>query len=421
MIQLLILADDFTGALDTGIQFVEKGIPTQIDTGERLETIRILSDTEVLVLDLETRPLSVEKAGEKVSESVRWAKKQGIPRIYKKTDSALRGNIGSELEAVLKEFGRDRLYFIPAFPELGRFTKNGVQYLDGIPLSQTAFGRDLFEPITCPYIPDLIGAQSRVKVVSLNVGQKIPVMCEGEKVIYVCDAETDGDITERLEELKKENELSMLAGCAGCASHLPEYLGLHGNCQKSYFKTEKLIISCGSLNPITERQMDYLESKGILRIHLTAEQRMDYSYYDSEKGKAFLNYLERMCRTNKVIIIDTLERGAFKEFSEAQKSGMSKNEIRFAIVSSQGRIIKELIKRTDVNTILVTGGDTLMGFVKEIDGAQLVPICELNQGTVLSRIDMDGKPVQIISKSGGFGREELMEEIIEKIVLLKPL
>ena len=32
MVKLLIIADDFTGALDTGIQFVNKGIATQVFT-----------------------------------------------------------------------------------------------------------------------------------------------------------------------------------------------------------------------------------------------------------------------------------------------------------------------------------------------------------------------------------------------------
>ena len=30
MVKLLIIADDFTGALDTGIQFAKKGIETQV-------------------------------------------------------------------------------------------------------------------------------------------------------------------------------------------------------------------------------------------------------------------------------------------------------------------------------------------------------------------------------------------------------
>ena len=37
MVKLLMIADDFTGALDTGIQFVKKGIKTQVFTEQIIE------------------------------------------------------------------------------------------------------------------------------------------------------------------------------------------------------------------------------------------------------------------------------------------------------------------------------------------------------------------------------------------------
>ena len=57
MVKLLMIADDFTGALDTGIQFAKEGIGTQVFTTQDLENINIKSDTEVIVIDAETRPL----------------------------------------------------------------------------------------------------------------------------------------------------------------------------------------------------------------------------------------------------------------------------------------------------------------------------------------------------------------------------
>ena len=53
MVKLLIIADDFTGALDTGIQFKKYGICTQVFTKTRIEDNEINPDTEVLVIDSE--------------------------------------------------------------------------------------------------------------------------------------------------------------------------------------------------------------------------------------------------------------------------------------------------------------------------------------------------------------------------------
>ena len=37
MVKILIIADDFTGALDTGISFSQKGIFTRVVLGSQLE------------------------------------------------------------------------------------------------------------------------------------------------------------------------------------------------------------------------------------------------------------------------------------------------------------------------------------------------------------------------------------------------
>ena len=106
MVELMIIADDFTGALDSGVHFAEKGIRTRVivsmENDRSWEECLLSGETTVLVVDAETRHASPEQAGRKVSAIVSDGRKAGIPYIYKKTDSALRGNIGSELEAALK-------------------------------------------------------------------------------------------------------------------------------------------------------------------------------------------------------------------------------------------------------------------------------------------------------------------------------
>ena len=48
MLLLLILADDFTGALDTGVQFAACGIPTRVVVGEQVDFAA--NDAAVLVV-----------------------------------------------------------------------------------------------------------------------------------------------------------------------------------------------------------------------------------------------------------------------------------------------------------------------------------------------------------------------------------
>ena len=103
MVKLLIIADDFTGALDTGVQFAAGGAETRVVTNTDYDFDRVDENVQVLVLDAETRHLSRDEAYRVVFHITKKAFESGIPFIYKKTDSALRGNIGSELKAVLDD------------------------------------------------------------------------------------------------------------------------------------------------------------------------------------------------------------------------------------------------------------------------------------------------------------------------------
>ena len=61
-------------------------------------------------------------------------------RIYKKTDSLLRGNIGAELRALCDAAGSGPLVFAPAYPTGGRTTIDGIHRLEGIPVADASAG-----------------------------------------------------------------------------------------------------------------------------------------------------------------------------------------------------------------------------------------------------------------------------------------
>ena len=63
MVKLLLIADDFTGALDTGIQFAKYGAATRMLTSSEIdEDLWQNKITEVLVVDTETRHLNARES-----------------------------------------------------------------------------------------------------------------------------------------------------------------------------------------------------------------------------------------------------------------------------------------------------------------------------------------------------------------------
>ncbi|MBM7871406.1 uncharacterized protein YgbK (DUF1537 family) [Clostridium pascui] len=415
MIKLLIIADDFTGALDTGVQFVNKGIETKIITDINFDFKTIPETTEVLVIDSETRPLSKEKAYNVVHNIVKRGMEAGINVIYKKTDSALRGNIGSELTAVIDAGGGRILSFIPAFPKVNRITKEGIHYLGGVPISETAFGKDPFEPVTSSYIPDIIKVQSNVKVACIREVSDFKLNDDDKKVV-IFDAKTDEDIMKIARKLKETKTLKFIAGCAGFASYLPEILELTGTNNEVLEKTEGVFVACGSLNPITKEQVKYALSNGFNHINLTPEQKLSTDYFKKENGKKELLQIIESCKQNKLLVVDTFDaENMDATLNYAKENGIRKKDIRNKISDCLGEVVKSIMDSGISRTFMITGGDTLMGLMRQVNCTQLHPVCEIEQGAVLSFMYLNEKKLQIVSKSGGFGEKEVIVKIAQKV------
>ena len=114
MPRLLIIADDLTGAMDTGAQLAKQSGGTVVLPD--VEGLERCGHCEAAVVNTETRHATPEAAAEAVTSAVRMGRSLGVTHFYKKTDSTLRGNVGIELQAVLSASGARRLVFVPSFP-----------------------------------------------------------------------------------------------------------------------------------------------------------------------------------------------------------------------------------------------------------------------------------------------------------------
>lgn len=410
MVKLLVIADDFTGALDTGVQFAASGAETRVVTNIEYDFSRTGREVQVLVLVAETRHVKWEEAYRMVYGIAKRACESGIPYLYKKTDSALRGNIGSELKAVLDAAGKHTLHFLPAFPRMNRVTRNGIHYIDGSPVHESVFGKDPFEPVTCSYIPDMMRGEVPVTVVESMDGW------ERQNGVMVYDASTDEELMSIGSFLKEKGELGLTAGCAGFAAVLPQLLGLSGKRRERISLDKKFLVACGSVNPITVRQLDYAERAGMKRIRLTPEQKLEKDYLESEEGNRALEEWTKTALEEECCIFDTNDLPGCRAACEyAGSHGLSLDELRVRIADTLGRVVEHLVRAGVKSTMLLTGGDTLMGFMRHIGCDEIVPVCEMAPGTVLSQVDIDGRTYSIISKSGGFGEKKLIAELAEKI------
>lgn len=410
MVKLLIIADDITGALDTGAQFVSYGI-TPVLLVQREVKFDHYADglAEVLVMDVETRHVGPEEAYQVVHGLVEEAVKAGVQYVYKKTDSGLRGNICSELCAVLDASGRDFLAFLPAFPKMNRITVNGTQYIDGIPLKESVYGRDPFDPVASSYIPELfVGTKDRVRVFEKTDNYST---CVSEKTIGIFDAKTDGDLDKIVCHLMKKEQLAIMAGCAGGAAALNRAIGFK-RCWRMCPKLDRpFLVICGSVSPVSKAQVEYAQMHGFQRLSLSVEQQLKKEYLQSKEGEKMQGNLLAEFRRAKHCIIDTkasdIGNAGCENIAQVRKEGME-------IAASLGRIVGGLLKSGLEKTLMIIGGDTLLGLIKSIDCGDIQIVCELNDGMVLSRISIQGRHYWLISKSGSFGSRELLVRLAEE-------
>lgn len=414
MCLLLIIADDFTGALDTGVQFAAHGIRTRVVVDPDVDFTA--HETEVLVVDTETRHLPALKAYDIVSALTKRALRAGVGCIYKKTDSALRGNIGAELAAVLEASGDRYLPFLPAFPQTGRFTRGGVHYVDGVPVTESPFGRDPFEPVKHSVVTELIAEQCDVPVKSfpaLTAEGSVPQ----DKGILVFDAADVSDLYHTGRKLMEENGLHIMAGCAGFGAVLPRLLGIAATAPRPLPTLDpRLLVVCGSVNPITLTQLTKAEQAGFMRLRLTPRQKLEPDYWQSGEGKTELIRIETMLDENPHCIIETNDPcGNSLTADYAAALGIDRETLRVRIAGSLGHLVGEIFTSPSLGTLLLTGGDTLLQCMNCVGVRELEPLCELEQGVVLAGFTYNGHTRHVITKSGGFGQENLLTQLAARI------
>ena len=244
--------------------------------------------------------------------------------------------------------------------------------------------------------------------------RQLPEDMRGTYAEIFSDAETDEDLRKAGERLAASGRLRVTAGCAGFASVLPELLGLAvGEPPRIPKLDDGLFILCGSVNPITLRQLDYAELNGFTRLHIAPEQKLEAGYFATEDGLRTLGKWRDAIDACPWLILDANDAGRDNADTAAYaaKRGMSTEELRSGISSALGVILLEMLKARTARTMLITGGDTLFQCMDRMRVHHMEPLLEIFQGVVLSRFEAMGHARFVITKSGGFGEETLMADL----------
>lgn len=269
--KLFLIADDFTGAMDTGAQFAGLGAEVVVYTSpaEFLRNGNV--DTDVVVVNSEARHADADNAERIIRELLACA---GDVPVYLKTDSALRGNLSVTFAAALDVLGAN-VAFVPAWPASGRTTDRGMQYVNGLPLEKSSFGIDPLNPMRTSSIAAILNDTRSIEAQIIERASGIEKFSGGHGV-YVFDAVTDVDMADAAERIDSSIGYRLTAGCAGFAPYAAQYLGLAAGTRNfEYEHGTPMVVISGSANSTTFAQIDNAKAMGAKVVHLTAEEYAD--------------------------------------------------------------------------------------------------------------------------------------------------
>lgn len=414
MIELLIIADDFTGALDTGAQFSSRGIDTFVVEIDHFQVEKVPKDTQVLVVDSRTRHASAEEAYDRIAKIVGTGQQLGIRLLYIKVDSTMRGNIGSSLAAAIDTWGRNAMcVFAPAFPALQRLTIDGHQYVDGEPLENTEMKNDPFTPVKSGYLPELIAYQTNILTECVDSDKLKTIDCEcTSRKIVVVDAKCEADMNTIASYLYCKPQIIM-SGSAGLANEIAKYLE-NKKIKKERFKpAKKILVLCGSLNIHSVEQVGAAIESGIDAIFLTYAQKYDSDYLTTDEGKKFVaDVVKKLSTKTELILSATGDEKSPDNLIDTTGLGQNGHLI---IAHNIGKLVKEIIVQSDVDTVIVFGGDTLAGLMNEMAIPALKPNSEIIPGVIVSEVYYANRTVLVVSKAGAFGNKETLISLLKKM------
>ncbi|WP_084722795.1 four-carbon acid sugar kinase family protein [Streptomonospora alba] len=421
MAQILVVADDLTGANATGARFARAGLRVATVTSEQAS--RAARDYDAVVINLDSRHLPAEQAAAEVTAAVEavWP----VELVIKRTDTTLRGNVGAELEAAWRavrarvpEPTPVRALFAPAFPASGRVTVDGVQLLDGVPLERSELALDPLNPMSTSVVADILGEQTDLAVrhIPLRRVAQGPLTAElaaGDEPVVLCDALTEqhlADIAQAAARVNRDHGTVWLAVDPGPAGALlGEALGLSGPAAAA----GPLLGVVGSATELTRRQLDAVARAGPVRFVDVDAARLAGGEVD---------YRARIARE----LDDHLAAAAFPEPVVLRTAQSARDVVelpaaaKLALPGLLADLVADAVRSADESGVpsgLYTSGGEVTSAVLdaldvrafEVDG-EVVPLAVHGR---LSGGVLDGAPV--VTKGGLVGDDATLAECLAKL------
>ena len=400
--RLAILADDLTGAADTGAPFAAAGRPTLALLSP--DAPATVPSADVIVLTSQSRALppdaamtATRRCATRIAE---WCQGDDSVRVYKKIDSTLRGHPALELRVLMDALGAPAALVAPAFPAQGRTTVRGRQLVDGVPIERTAFAqeaatsslRDLFARVTDGAVAMLSRAD-----LQRGVGHLADRLTREREIrLWIADAEDDSDLAV-VADAALASPLRVLCGSSGLAramagvtAHMP--VPAHADNVEA-----PVLVVAGSRHAATTAQVAALLRGGAVGVWPEV---------------AFLESGDPLGAAQAVAhAVDVLARGRSVVLSTARLPEVCAN--RVDVAARLAAIAAAACDRVRVLGLVLTGGDTAAAVCDALGASGFWLTDEVMPGMAMGTLVGGRHPaLPIVTKAGGFGDDDALRHAV---------
>lgn len=369
-----IIADDLTGAADAAAAYGPTHTSSVI-----LDVDSTWPEAEILSINTESRYLAAEEAASAVSSAVGRALTQER-RVFKKIDSLLRGNVGTEVAAALagiaQGHGKRLAIVAPAFPGTGRTTEGGIVHVGGLQNLEGSFGGDVAGALTAGGLTAEV-----VAVKSDRTPEELAAhLCEAQSCgidAVVLDASSDQDLKGIAAAAGLLDFPALLVGSGGLAGHIAAREEGMGARNAQVRRINRTLTVIGSYSNLARLQTEALVGAGAEHIKLD---------HDALEEPAIARKVAQAMTRNDVVLTP-------------DPMGI--------VDKSQALVVAEALARATAagighcDALVMTGGETATSVLKALGAGSFTVLGEIEPGVVMSLLP---EPLPLlVTKAGAFG------------------
>ncbi|MBN2165165.1 MAG: four-carbon acid sugar kinase family protein [Marinilabiliaceae bacterium] len=355
---IAVIADDFTGAAEIGGIGIRHGLKVAIETD-----VVEHDDLDLLVIATDTRSMCAMDASKTIKTITAKLMLLQPDYIYKKLDSVLRGNVYAELVAQMEVMKLKKSVVVAANPIFKRTISNGEYFIDGEPLHHTHFSIDPDYPVASASVKDIIGFGQ----IPLITGAKAMDVLPREGIV-VADVVDLDDLTNWCIQI---DEKTMPAGASGFFnSFLQSKIDVKPQeLDEDVVFNEKALFVFGSSYPKDIDFEEKLKSKDILLSHMPEEIYFNKNYDTLWFDKWVDTIVDGILQYNKVVLAVPYRTSAEENIGQRIKKCFA-------------QIIIDVMKRVEINELLIEGGSTTSTILNLMGVKKLIPVQEFEVGII---------------------------------------